>query len=148
MKMTQSLAALAALTLTTAVSTAQEAPDPNAHGDPYVPVGTLAVNPTFVQTGIKPDLKWGIEYPSVFLDLAVVANSGSILTTQLVEAEIRVNGACFNCGMTNGKELPVAVWVRTHGEGNAWTQVFFGDAFAVNPSQVLFKGIAWNCIFR
>ena len=97
------------------------------------------MNPTFVQTGVKPTLDWGIEYPALFEDLAVVGGSGSILTTQQVEAEIRVNGACFNCGMTNGKELPVAVWVRTHGEGNAWTLIFFGDAFAVDPSQVLFK---------
>ena len=135
----KSIAALAVLTLTTAVTGAQEAPDPNAHGDPYIPVGTLAVNPTFVQTGVKPNLDWGIEYPSLFEDLAVVSTSGGITTTQLVEAEIRVNGACFNCGMTNGKELPVAVWVRIHGEGNAWNLIFFGDAYAVNPSEVLFK---------
>ena len=132
-------AVLTALTLTTAVTGAQEAPDPDAHGDPYIPVGILAVNPTFVQTGVKPNLDWGIEYPSLFEDLAVVSTSGGITTTQLVEAEIRVNGACFNCGMTNGKELPVAVWVRLHGEGNAWNLIFSGDAYAVDPSKVLFK---------
>jgi hypothetical protein len=139
MNIKQSTAALLTLALTSAVTGAQEAPDPTAHGDPYIPVGTLAVNPTFVQTGVKPNLDWGIEYPSLFEDLAVVGGSGSILTTQLVEAEIRVNGACFNCGTTNGKELPVAVWVRTHGEGNAWNLIFNGDAYDVDPSKVLFK---------
>lgn len=129
---------LACTLLTTLLAPGQDAPDPTIHGDPYIPVGKLSVNPTIVATGVKTNLTWDIEYPTAFDDLALVGPSGSIATTQQVLAEIRVLGVALKDDERGG-DLPVALWVRTGGAGSAWKEVFQGKAADVNPSKVLHK---------
>lgn len=136
----KSLIGIAIITQSPLLVHGQEAPDPNVHGDPYVPVGTLGVNPTFVQIGVRPNLDWGIEYPMVFNDLALVGGSGSLVTTnQEVQTEIRVNGSSNDCTTENGTDLDSALWVRVGGAGNYWRLLFYGNKRDVNPSKVLYK---------
>ena len=89
MKNEQMFTALLAMMVTSAGAGAQEAPDATVHGDPYIPVGTLSVNPTHVQTGVKPNLDWRIEYPTTFDDIALVGLSGGLETLREVEIEVR-----------------------------------------------------------
>lgn len=136
---TAGINSLVIFALATVAGLAQEAPDPNVHADPFVPVGKLEVNPIFVKTGVKPNLDWGIEYPSTFNDLAVVGPSGTVLTTEEVTVEVRVDGGCFNCGTETETERQMALWVRIGGEGSYWRLLFYGDKHDVNPSKVLLK---------
>ena len=124
--------------MTTMSTLAQGGLRPSAHGDPYIPVGTLAVNSTVVTTGVKPSLTWNIEYPTVFEDLAIIGNTGALSTTQQVDAEIRILGVSFQNDET-GRDLPVALWVRVGGEGNEWQPLFSGKATDVDPSKVLYE---------
>lgn len=137
MKIKQTLLASMALISSSLVVGAQEAPDANVHGDPYIPVGKLAVNPTHVQTGVKPNLSWAIEYPTTFEDLALVGTAGGFVTTQEVQVEVRVLGVSHSDGET-GADLPAAMWVRAGGPGSPWRLVYYGKSADADPSQVVF----------
>lgn len=124
----------ALLPVVVSLAQGQTAPE-DIHGDPYLPVGTLGVNPTFVQTGVKPNLDWQIDYPTVFADLAIISTSNSLVTTEEVTVVVRVPGVSGGCERT---DLPVAFWMRA-GVNESWQLLFYGKNHDVDPSKVLFK---------
>jgi hypothetical protein len=125
----------AMLSLSAFTCLGQGAPGDDQHGDPYTPVGTLGVNPTFVQTGVKPNLSWEIDFPSVFEDLTLITPPGALVTTEEVTLVVQIPGASGGCDRT---DLPVAFWIRP-GASESWQLLFLGKGNKVNPSKVLFR---------
>lgn len=138
MKTKNTISILSMSLLASLTAAAEEAPNPDVHGDPYIPVGRLIVNPTFVVTGVKPTLAWEIEYPTTFNDLALVGTSGEVLTSKEVQAEVVVLGVSVE-DAEGRDDLPAALWVRTDGEGGQWQLVFSGTGAEVNSSRVVFS---------
>lgn len=129
-------AAVVVLLATSSMALSQGTPgDDQVHGDPYIPVGTLDVNPTFVQTGVKPNLDWEIDYPSVFEDLALITPPGGLLTTTEVTVVIQTPGVSGGCERT---DLPVAFWMRV-GSTNSWQMLVNDEGRDINPSRVLYR---------
>jgi hypothetical protein len=127
---------VAATMLTSAAASfGQGTPDNVTHGDPYTPVGTLGVNPTHVQTGVKPNLSWEIDFPSVFEDLTLITPPGGLVTTTEVTVVVQVPGVSGGC---DRNDLPVAFWMRA-GASNNWQLLFNDTGKNVNPSKVLFR---------
>lgn len=127
--------AAATLSLSASAGLGQGTPGDDPHGDPYTPVGTLAVNPTFVQTGVKPNLDWEIDYPSNFEDLTLITLPGALLTTEEATVVVQCPGASGGCERS---DLPVAFWMRP-GVAESWQLLFYGKGNEVNPSKVLFR---------
>ena len=93
------------------------------------------MNPTFVQTGVKPNLDWEIDYPSTFMDLTLITPAGSLLTSEEVTVVVQVPGVSGGC---EEDDLPVAFWMRT-GESSSWQLLFNDKGKKANPSKVLYR---------
>ncbi len=107
------------------------------HGDPYIPIGTLDVNKTWVQTGMRPTLTWNIRYPETVDDIIEITPEDKIVPKERTEMEIRVVGAAFQVGSNH---TPLAVQTRV-GSGSSWESIFLGADHTVNPSEVLYSQV-------
>ncbi len=107
-----------------------------ADPDPYRPVGTLQVNPLSVETGVKPNLSWTIDYPESVTDLVVINSDDSIVAQKDLCMDVRVVGAAWSDGRSYYK---VNGFLKVFGN---WIQLFYGtqndiDASVVRYSQIL-----------
>jgi hypothetical protein len=106
------------------------------HGDPYRPVGNLAVSKEYVRTGTKPQLTWYITYPQTTNDFVMVDENGSTTTKTRTRVQMRVVGAA---SQSSERLLPVKFGTRIADEG--WVQLFSGLPTDVQPGTVLFDQV-------
>jgi hypothetical protein len=110
----------------------------NAHTFPLVPSGWLSANPTIVQTGTKPTISWGINYPSVVLDYITVTPPSTVTANQKLDCEVRVLGAGVTAGNSSGFTfVPTEAQISYNG-GN-YSRIFYGTNLEVNPNTVVWS---------
>lgn len=107
----------------------------HADPDPFNPVGTLEVNPIAVQTGIKPNLDWEIEYPEIITNLITIDPDDSITTKKKLRMDVRVVGAAWSDGR---RYYYVNSYIKVHG---SWSQLFYGTQTQINPSIVRYSEV-------
>jgi hypothetical protein len=116
---------------------------------PLMPSGWLSAYPTVVQTGTKPTLTWGINYPSIVKDYITIIDPATIKTKEKLDCEIRILGA----GVTSGNSSSY-VFVPTEAQisdnGGNYTRIFYGTNLNVNPNTVVWskKNMAKNRTLR
>jgi len=106
-----------------------------ADPDPYTPVGTLLVNPVAVQTGIKPNLDWDIEYPEIITDLVIINPDSSVVPKKKLRMDVRVVGAAWSNGQSY---FDVDSYVRVSGQ---WIQLFYGKQYQINASSIRYSKV-------
>lgn len=113
---------------------------------PAMPSGWLTAFPTIVQTGTKPTLTWGINYPSIVEDYVTITPPSTITADEEVDCEIRILGAgvtANSSGSSNYTFVPTRAEVSY--DGGTYTQIFYGTNLVVNPNQVVYtKTVAKN----
>ena len=113
---------------------------------PAMPSGWLTAFPTVVQTGTKPTLTWGINYPSVVEDYITISSSSSSSSPSIITAdeeldcEIRVLGAGVTVTSGNsGAYSFVPTEAQVSYDGGTYQQLFYGTNLQVNPNQVVYS---------
>ena len=107
----------------------------SADPDPYRPVGTLEVNPVSVQTGVKPNLDWSIEYPEVVTDLVDIDDDDSITTKKDLRMDVRVVGAAWSNGIYY---FTVNSYLKVYG---SWIQLFYGKQHDIDASEIKYSRV-------
>lgn len=106
---------------------------------PAMPYGWLTVFPTVVQTGTKPTLTWGINYPSVVKDYITITSPSTVTAREELDCEIRVLGAGVTASASGSNSY---TFVPTRAEvsygGGSYQQIFYGTNLAVNPNQAVY----------
>jgi hypothetical protein len=103
-----------------------------------MPSGWLTAYPTVVQTGTKPTLTWGINYPSIVEDYITITPPGTVTADEDVDCEIRVLGAGVTVSSSNSNSysfVPTEATMRY--DNNSYTRIFYGTNHDVNPNQVV-----------
>ena len=95
--------------------------------NPSIPTGSLTAFPTIVQTGTKPTLTWGINYPSVVEDFVTVTPPATVTPKENLICDIRILGA----GVTTQDSRGNIVFIRTAGKlryngSTTWNTIFDG----------------------
>lgn len=95
--------------------------------NPSVPCGTLSASPTVVQTGVKTNLTWNINYPAAVLDYVEVTPPGTVTVKQNLYCDVRILGA----GVTTQDSKGNIIFIRTKGlitgsNGSSWATLFDG----------------------
>ncbi len=115
----------------------------NANSDtsatfPAMPSGWLTAFPTVVQTGTKPTLTWGINYPSIVEDYVTITPPGTVTADEDVDCEIRVLGAGVTVSSSNSTSysfVPTEATMRY--DNDSYKRIFYGTNHDVNPEQVI-----------
>lgn len=105
---------------------------------PAVPVGELSANPTVVQTGTKPVLKWNILYPSKVSDVVVVVQPQGTL---ILQSSMFVTVEMVGTGVTKtgtAPSTPIATEARVSLNGGSYQQLFYGTQADVKPAAPLY----------
>lgn len=95
---------------------------------PIMPSGWLTAFPTIVQTGTKPTLTWGINYPSVVEDFVTVTPPATVTPKEELTCEIRILGL----GVTSLNSNGTIKYYRTRGRlkcngSSSWTTIYDGQ---------------------
>ena len=111
---------------------------------PKMPSGWLSAFPTIVQTGTKPTISWGINYPSIVEDYITIIDPGTIEADEEVDCEIRILGAGVTVGNNSGFSF-VPTEALVGYDGGSYSRIFYGTNDEVNPNQVVYtKTVAKN----
>ena len=108
---------------------------------PKMPYGWIDAFPTIVQTGTKPTLTWGINYPSVVLDYVTIQPPATCVPKEDMDCEIRVLGAgvtVSTSGSNNFSFVPTEALVSY--DSNNYTRIFYGTNLQVNQNNVVWSG--------
>ena len=106
---------------------------------PALPSGWISAFPTIVQTGTKPTLTWGINYPSIVEDYITITDPSTITADEEVDCEIRVLGAGVTVSSSNRNSFSfVPTETRVSNDGGSYGQIFYGTNDDVNPSEVVY----------
>lgn len=106
---------------------------------PALPSGWLTAFPTVVQTGTKPTLTWGINYPSIVEDYITITPPSTITADEELDCEIRILGAgvtVTSSGSNNYSFVPTEAQVSY--DGGSYTRIFYGTNLQVNPNTVVY----------
>lgn len=123
------------------VSTRALAVPGNGNGNtfPAMPSGWLTAFPTIVQTGTKPTLTWGINYPSVVEDYITITQPSTITTDEELDCEIRVLGAGVTVSSSSSNSFSfVPTEALVSYDGGSYTRIFYGTNPSVNPNTVVY----------
>jgi hypothetical protein len=107
---------------------------------PKVPSGWISAYPTKVQTGTKPTLTWGINYPSIVEDYVTITPPATISADEEVDCEIRVLGAGVTVstyGSNSYSFVPTEALVSY--DGGSYQRIFYGTNHDVKPNQVVYS---------
>lgn len=108
---------------------------------PSMPAGWLTAFPTVVQTGTKPTITWGINYPSVVLDYVTVTQPATVTAKETLDCEIRVLGAGVTVGSSNSNGFYfVPTEARLSVDGGSYDRIFYGTNPDVRPDDVVWSG--------
>jgi hypothetical protein len=130
--------ALCALVPTSAL--AQGNGNGNQNTVPLVPSGWLTAFPTIVQTGTKPTLTWGINYPSIVEDYVDIEDPATVKTTEILDCEVRVLGAGVTSNSSNSNSYTfVPTEAQISYDGGTYTRIFYGTNLNVNPNTVVWS---------
>jgi hypothetical protein len=136
-----SAAVLALCALVPASALAQGNGNGNGNGNqatvPLMPSGWLTAFPTIVQTGTKPTLTWGINYPSIVEDYIDIEGPSTIKTTEVLDCEIRILGAGVTVTSNNNGFSFVPTEAQVSYDGGSYTRIFYGTNLNVNPNTVV-----------
>ena len=105
---------------------------------PLTPSGWLSAYPTIVQTGTKPVLTWGINYPSVVKDYITITAPSTVVTKELLDCEVRVLGAGVTAGNASGYTF-VPTEAQLSYDGGSYTRIFYDTNLKVNPNTVVWS---------
>ncbi len=97
-----------------------------------IPTGKLNVDRSLVRAGVKSNLDWQIQYPTIVTDLVSVTSTGTIIPKIPMKMRVRTLGVAFQSGSTL---LPIeGNWSKN---GGAWTKFFYGTGLSVVPTNIL-----------
>jgi hypothetical protein len=106
---------------------------------PAMPSGWLTAYPTIVQTGTKPTLTWGINYPSIVEDYVTITPPSTVTADEELDCEIRILGAGVTVTSSNSDSFSfVPTEALVSYDGGTYTRIFYGTNLQVNPSQVVY----------
>ena len=111
--------------------------------DPAVPVGWLTASPGFVQAGTKPNLEWGITYPSVIKDIIKITPPGTCTPKVKVKMDVRVIGASVKVVWLNAWGT-VTKWEWAPAEAqvsinnSSYSRIFYDTHDDVKPAKVIY----------
>lgn len=120
-----------------ATAIAAEAKNDKKATVPEVPAGWLTAFPTIVQTGTKPTLTWGINYPSVVLDYVEIIEPATVKAKENIECEIRVLGEGVTVGDENSFSY-VPTEARVSYDDGSYSRIFYGINPDVRPEKVVY----------
>ncbi|MEP4078705.1 hypothetical protein [Haloferula sp.] len=106
---------------------------------PLLPSGWLTAFPTVVQTGTKPTITWGINYPSIVEDYVTITPPGTVTADEDIDCEIRVLGAGVTVTSSNSSSysfVPTEATIKA-GNGGSYSRIFYGTNHDANPDQVV-----------
>lgn len=110
----------------------------NTNTMPLLPSGWLTANPTVVQTGTKPTISWGVNYPSVVEDYITITAPSTVTTKEVLDCEIRFLGSAV--GNPNGD---VTTYCPTEAllsyNGGRYSRIFYGTVRTANPNTVVWS---------
>lgn len=106
---------------------------------PLMPAGWLTAFPTVVQTGTKPTLTWGINYPSIVEDFITIIPPSTIETDEVVDCEVRILGAGVTVSTNNNGYDFVPTQAQISYDGGTYTEIFYGTNNNVNPNKVVWS---------
>lgn len=107
---------------------------------PAYPSGWISAFPKVVQTGTKPTLTWGINYPSIVEDYITITQPATITMDEDVDCEIRVLGAGVTVTTNGGSSFAfVPTEARISYDGGSYTRIFYGTNNQVNPNSVVWS---------
>lgn len=146
---TKSHTILATAALFSGLSIASALAQSNNATVPLMPSGWLSAYPTVVQTGTKPTLTWGINYPSIVKDYITITVPATITTKEKLDCEVRVLGAGVTAGNSSGYTF-VPTEAQISDNGGSYTRIFYGTNLNVNPNTVVWskKNMAKNRTLR
>jgi hypothetical protein len=114
----------------------------NANGQatfPAMPSGWLVAFPTIVQTGTKPTLTWGINYPSIVEDYITITPPSTVTADEEVDCEIRILGAGVTVTSSgSGGYSFVPTEAQVSYDGGTYERIFYGTNNDVNPNTVVY----------
>lgn len=105
---------------------------------PSMPSGWISAYPTVVQTGTKPTLTWGINYPSVVEDYLDIENGNTLVATEKLDCEVRVLGAGVTVGSGSTYSF-VPTEGRINYDGDGYERIFYGTNDDVDPDEVVWS---------
>ena len=107
---------------------------------PAQPSGWISALPTIVQTGTKPTIRWGINYPSVVEDYVTITPPATVTTDEEIDCEIRILGAgvTVNSSYSNSYSF-VPTEARLSYDNGSYQRIFFGTNHEVNPDEVVWS---------
>lgn len=109
---------------------------------PAMPSGWLVATPTVVQTGTKPTLSWGVNYPSIVEDYVTVTQPATLQTDVELDCEIRVLGAGVTAtasGSTSYTFVPTEALFAYGTSTTTYFRIFYGTNPQVNPNTVVWS---------
>ncbi len=117
---------------------------------PMMPAGWLTAFPTIVQTGTKPTLTWGINYPSIVDDYIDIIPPSTVKTTEVLDCEVRILGAGVTVTTNNNGFSFVPTEAQLSYAGGSYTRIFYGTNLNVNPNTVVWSrtNIPKNTLLR
>ena len=143
---TAAVLAMCALASTPCLAKRSSSSSNNGNGNgnqttfPAYPSGWLSAYPSIVQTGTKPTLTWGINYPSIVEDYVTITPPATITTDEEVDCEIRILGAGVTVSSSNSNSYSfVPTEARLSYNDGSYTQIFYGTNHDVNPDQVVWS---------
>jgi hypothetical protein len=111
----------------------------NQNTVPLMPSGWLTAFPTIVQTGTKPTLTWGINYPSIVEDYIDIEYPATVKTTETLDCEVRILGAGVTVTQNNNGFSFVPTEAQISYDGGSYTRIFYGTNLNVNPNTVVWS---------
>lgn len=141
-------AVITACTLVPALSVAAPG-NGNGFGNgrfPAMPAGWLSAYPTIVQTGTKPTLTWGINYPSIVKDYVTIIPPATVEADEELDCEIRVLGAGVTVSSSTSNSYTfVPTQAQVSYDGSSYQNIFYGTNLQVSPnSEVYTKTVGKN----
>lgn len=111
-----------------------------------MPAGWISAFPTIVQTGTKPTLTWGINYPSIVEDYVTIIPPSTVEADEELDCEIRVLGAGVTVTSSGSSSFTfVPTEAQVSYDGGTYTRIFYGTNLNVNPNTVVYtRTIAKN----
>ena len=105
-----------------------------------MPSGWLTAFPTIVQTGTKPTLTWGINFPSVVKDYVVIIPPSTLETSsEGLDCEVRILGAGVTVSSGSNGFSFVPTEAQISFDGSSYTRIFYGTNLNVNPNTVVWS---------
>ena len=99
----------------------------NKNKIPAMPAGWLTAFPTVVQTGTKPTLTWGINYPSIVQDYVTITPPATVTPKEELDCEIRILGLGVTSQNSNGSITYYRTRCRIKYNGSSsWETIYDG----------------------